>query len=73
MGLRRECGLGSADRWGLDQTAGLITWLFGDKAANATGSSPRVRRESLPILTFAPVRLTYNDGKARTITVDVTD
>jgi hypothetical protein len=20
-----ECGLGSADRWGLDQTAGLIT------------------------------------------------
>ncbi|WP_435827969.1 DUF6882 domain-containing protein [Nocardia asteroides] len=28
-------GLGSADRWDLDQTTGLITWTFPDKTATA--------------------------------------
>jgi hypothetical protein len=28
-------GLGSADRWGLDQTTGVITWTFPDKTATA--------------------------------------
>ncbi|WP_327732990.1 hypothetical protein OG749_03080 [Streptomyces nojiriensis] len=28
-------GLGSADRWGLDQKAGLISWTFPDKTATA--------------------------------------
>ncbi|MFE7707810.1 DUF6882 domain-containing protein [Streptomyces sp. NPDC057486] len=28
-------GLGSADRWGLDQRTGLITWTFPDKTATA--------------------------------------
>ncbi|MGW7365450.1 DUF6882 domain-containing protein [Streptomyces sp. NPDC054841] len=28
-------GLGSADRWGLDQKTGLITWTFSDKVATA--------------------------------------
>jgi hypothetical protein len=28
-------GLGSADRWGLDQTTGTITWNFPDKTATA--------------------------------------
>ncbi|MEV0248510.1 DUF6882 domain-containing protein [Nocardia sp. NPDC050712] len=28
-------GLGSADRWGLDQTTGLMTWTFPDKTATA--------------------------------------
>ncbi|WP_393054800.1 DUF6882 domain-containing protein [Streptomyces sp. LN549] len=28
-------GLGSADRWGLDQRTGLITWSFPDKTATA--------------------------------------
>ncbi|TCC61052.1 hypothetical protein E0H73_17495 [Kribbella pittospori] len=28
-------GLGSADRWDLDQTTGLITWSFPDKVATA--------------------------------------
>ena len=31
----RSWGLGSADRWGLDQTTGLITWTFPDKTATA--------------------------------------
>lgn len=29
-------GLGTADRWGLDQTTGLITWTFQDKTATAS-------------------------------------
>lgn len=29
-------GLGTADRWGLDQSTGLITWTFPDKTATAT-------------------------------------
>jgi len=28
-------GLGSADRWGLDQRTGLITWTFPDRTATA--------------------------------------
>jgi hypothetical protein len=28
-------GLGSADRWGLDQPTGIITWTFPDKTATA--------------------------------------
>ncbi|MFD7442406.1 DUF6882 domain-containing protein [Streptomyces sp. NPDC059909] len=28
-------GLGSADRWGLDQRTGVITWTFPDKVATA--------------------------------------
>lgn len=28
-------GLGSADRWGLDQRTGVITWTFPDKTATA--------------------------------------
>jgi hypothetical protein len=28
-------GLGSADRWDLDQTTGIITWTFPDKTATA--------------------------------------
>lgn len=28
-------GLGSADRWGLDQRTGIITWTFPDKTATA--------------------------------------
>jgi hypothetical protein len=28
-------GLGSADRWGLDQRTGIITWTFSDKTATA--------------------------------------
>ncbi|MBV6701796.1 hypothetical protein KV557_32635 [Kitasatospora aureofaciens] len=28
-------GLGSADRWGLDQRTGVITWTFPDKTASA--------------------------------------
>ena len=28
-------GLGSADRWGLDQRTGIITWSFPDKTATA--------------------------------------
>lgn len=28
-------GLGSADRWDLDQTTGMITWTFPDKTATA--------------------------------------
>lgn len=28
-------GLGSADRWNLDQTTGIITWTFPDKTASA--------------------------------------
>jgi hypothetical protein len=28
-------GLGTADRWGLDQQTGLITWTFPDKVATA--------------------------------------
>jgi hypothetical protein len=28
-------GLGSADRWGLDQRTGIITWTFPDKVATA--------------------------------------
>jgi Family of unknown function (DUF6882) len=28
-------GLGSAERWGLDQRTGIITWTFPDKAATA--------------------------------------
>jgi len=31
----RSWGLGTADRWGLDQTTGLITWTFPDKTATA--------------------------------------
>ncbi|MFE2579344.1 DUF6882 domain-containing protein [Streptomyces sp. NPDC059378] len=29
-------GLGSADRWDLDQTTGIITWTFPDKTATAS-------------------------------------
>jgi hypothetical protein len=29
-------GLGSADRWGLDQRTGTITWTFADKIATAS-------------------------------------
>ncbi|WP_331728323.1 DUF6882 domain-containing protein [Streptomyces sp. NBC_00158] len=29
-------GLGSADRWDLDQTTGVITWTFPDKTATAS-------------------------------------
>jgi|SRR5690349_7319747 len=28
-------GLGAADRWGLDQSTGTITWTFPDKTATA--------------------------------------
>ncbi|MFD0854654.1 DUF6882 domain-containing protein, partial [Actinomadura adrarensis] len=28
-------GLGSADRWGLDQQTGVITWTFPDRTATA--------------------------------------
>ena len=31
----KEWGLGTADRWGLDQTTGLITWTFPDRTAVA--------------------------------------
>ncbi|WP_330461598.1 hypothetical protein OIB37_34855 [Streptomyces sp. NBC_00820] len=31
----RTWGLGTADRWDLDQTTGLITWTFPDKTATA--------------------------------------
>ncbi|MFE0458569.1 DUF6882 domain-containing protein [Kitasatospora sp. NPDC058965] len=31
----RSWGLGSADRWGLDQRTGVITWTFPDKTATA--------------------------------------
>ncbi len=31
----RSWGLGSADRWDLDQTTGIITWTFPDKTATA--------------------------------------
>lgn len=31
----RSWGLATADRWGLDQQAGLITWAFPDKTATA--------------------------------------
>ncbi|MBR7833264.1 hypothetical protein KDL01_08305 [Actinospica durhamensis] len=31
----RSWGLGTADRWGLDQQTGLITWTFPDKSATA--------------------------------------
>lgn len=31
----QQWGCGSADRWGLDQTTGLITWTFADKVATA--------------------------------------
>ena len=31
----RAWGLGTADRWGLDQTTGTITWTFPDKTATA--------------------------------------
>jgi hypothetical protein len=31
----RTWGLGSADRWGLDQRTGIITWTFPDKTATA--------------------------------------
>ncbi|MFH9090973.1 DUF6882 domain-containing protein [Streptomyces sp. NPDC017673] len=34
-GAHMSWGLGSADRWGLDQTTGLITWTFPDKTATA--------------------------------------
>lgn len=33
--IHREWGLGTADRWGLDQTTGLITWTFPDRTAQA--------------------------------------
>lgn len=42
-------GLGSADRWDLDQTTGTITWTFADKTATAPAqilgsfSPPRIR------------------------------
>ena len=31
----QQWGCGSADRWGLDQNTGLITWSFADKVATA--------------------------------------
>jgi hypothetical protein len=31
----RTWGLETADRWGLDQTTGTITWTFPDKTATA--------------------------------------
>jgi hypothetical protein len=31
----QEWGLGTADKWGLDQTTGLITWTFTDRTAEA--------------------------------------
>jgi hypothetical protein len=31
----QQWGCGSADRWGLDQSTGLITWTFADKVATA--------------------------------------
>lgn len=31
----RSWGLGSADRWDLDQTTGIVTWTFPDKTATA--------------------------------------
>jgi len=31
----RSWGLGGADRWGLDQRTGIITWSFPDKTATA--------------------------------------
>ncbi|MEV5474240.1 DUF6882 domain-containing protein [Streptomyces sp. NPDC002387] len=34
-GAHRSWGLGSADRWGLDQTTGVITWTFPDRTATA--------------------------------------
>jgi hypothetical protein len=32
---RRRWGLGGADQWGLDQTAGLLRWSFSDKNVEA--------------------------------------
>lgn len=34
-GAHMSWGLGSADRWDLDQTTGMITWTFPDKTATA--------------------------------------
>ena len=43
-------GLGSADRWGLDQPTGIITWTFPDKTATVactTGCRIRPARTAL--------------------------
>jgi hypothetical protein len=43
-------GLGSADRWGLDQRTGIITWTFPDKTATVactTGCRIRPARTAL--------------------------
>lgn len=37
-------GLGSADRWGLDQRTGLITWTFPEKTRPALGRRPHQPR-----------------------------
>ena len=34
-GAHAPWGLGTADRWGLDQQTGIITWTFPDKTATA--------------------------------------
>ena len=34
--VHRKWGLGTAERWELDQTTGLITWTFADRTAVAT-------------------------------------
>ncbi|WP_194280471.1 DUF6882 domain-containing protein [Streptomyces fagopyri] len=34
-GAHRSWGFGSADRWGLDQRTGIITWTFPDRTAGA--------------------------------------
>ncbi len=33
--VHRDWGLSTAERWGLDQTTGLITWTFSDRTAVA--------------------------------------
>ena len=38
--MHRDWGLGTAEKWGLDQTTGLITWTFPDRTAVAPAPDP---------------------------------
>ncbi|MCF3134759.1 hypothetical protein [Streptomyces olivochromogenes] len=79
-------GLGSADRWDLDQTTGIITWTFPEinadaqaastlmalavRVTEATGYYKGPGNNSSVIITFGPVPLTNADGSVSTFNIN---